>query len=647
MAERVCRTCGTPENGEAAFCHVCDTYLGWSVTSTSVPSTGGGAVAPPPPPPPPPGIRPDTPVRPPVDAPRRDRVLPPAASLTQTEVVVSPEAPATFEVSIKNDSTIVDSYEIHLADPPSWLTLVHSESNLLPATVRTVLVTLAVRPGATAIAQRVKVPIVIRSSVDPAQAAPLEIEVVVPRAGPQALASAHPQVVRLADVAEGTFTLHLDNRAANFARRYHLSASDPEDVVRVGFVPPAVDVPAGGSAEATVRFTAPAPAPGKELSRQLTVTATDPEGAVSVAVTIAQSTAAPPDSLPVRVRLEPAAPALVDTGTTAVNVVLDNRGGHALVKFNLSGRDPGGKVRFQFDHTRVAVQGGTMGYVRVVLETSLPPRGATESRPFSVTAVTDDGHEAEATGTLELSSRPDPITSAALHIHPEHLATKGRKGSYAVDVDNRRGAEPLHVRLSAADEYGTARLAFQPDVLLVPPGQTARAGLVIEHARPAGGATASRRLQVRATSVTGSIEAEATFTQHSENNRRLWAVLTVLLGVCLLLPGIILWAVAPELDSATIESAVRQVADEANAGQMPGSDAVKTTAAGGLLCLLVLCTGLMLLGLTGGGRLVRAAAIVAAVCGVGVLVASSVPIGLPFVVAGSVVAFAGGVMLRR
>ncbi|WP_182380305.1 hypothetical protein [Nocardioides sp. WS12] len=562
-------------------------------------------------------------------------------------MIVSPEAPAIFEVSIKNDSTIVDAYVIHLADPPPWLTLVHSESNLLPATVRTVVVTLAVRPGVTAIAQRVTMPILIRSSTDPTQVTPLEIEVVVPRAGPQALASAHPQVVRLADVAEGTFTVQLDNRAANFDRRYVLSASDPEDVVRVGFIPSTIDLPAGGTAEATVRFSAPAPPPGKDISRQLTITATDPEGAVSVAVTVAQSTAAPPDSLPVRVRLEPAAPALVDTGTTAVNVVLDNRGGRALVKFNLSGRDPGGKVRFQFDHTRVAVQAGTLGYVRVVLETSLPARGATESRAFSVTAVSDDGQEAEATGTLELSSRPDPITSAALHVHPEHLATKGRKGEFTVDVDNRRGAEPLHVRLSGADEYGTARLAFQPDVLLVPPGQAARAGMVIEHARPAGGETASRRVQVRATSATGSIEAEASFTQHAENNRRLWAVVTVLLGVCVILPGIILWAMAPEFDSSTIESAVRQVADEANAGQMPNSDAVMTTAAGALLALLVLSTALMLLGLTGGGRLVRTGAIVAAACGVGVLVASSVPIGLPFVVVGSVVAFAGGVMLRR
>lgn len=631
----------------ADFCHVCDTYLGWSVnTNTAVPPPGGGALAPPPPPPPP-GIRPDTPAQPPVDAPRRDRIAPPVASLTQTEVVVSPEAPATFEVSIKNDSTIVDSYVITLADPPNWLTLVHSESNLLPATVRTVLVTLAIRPGVTAIAQRVKMPIALQSSVDPTQVTQLEIEVVVPRSGPQALATAHPQVIRLADVSEGTFTVELDNRAANFARRYHLSASDAEDVVRVGFVPAVLDVPAGGNAEATVRFSAPAPSPGKDLSRQLMVTATDPEGAVSVTVTVAQSTAAPPDSLPVRVRLEPAAPALVDTGTTAVNVVLDNRGGHALVKFNLSGRDPGGKVRFLFDHTRVAVQAGTLGYVRVVLETSLPPRGASESRPFSVTAVTDDGHESEATGTLELSSRPDPITSAALHIHPEHLATKGRKGSYAVDVDNRRGGEPLHVRLSGADEYGTARLSFQPDVLLVPPGQTARAGLVIEHARPSGGATASRRVQVRATSASGSVESEATFTQHTENLRRLWAVLTVLLGVCVLLPGVILWAVEPELDSNAIDSAVRRVINDANAQQMPDSSAVMTSAAGALLLLLVLSAGLMLLGLTGGGRLVRAAAIVAAVSGVGVLVASGLPIGLPFIIGGAVVAFAGGVMLRR
>ena len=124
-----------------------------------------------------------------------------------------------------------------------------------------------------------------------------------------------------------------------------------------------------------MRFAAPAPPPGKELSRQLIVTATDPDGQVSVPVTVAQSTSPPPESLPVRLRLEPAEVALVETTTAAVNVVLDNRGGHETVKFNLSGRDPGNEVGFRFEHPRVAVRAASLGYVRLVVETSAGPEG--------------------------------------------------------------------------------------------------------------------------------------------------------------------------------------------------------------------------------------------------------------------------------
>lgn len=645
MAERVCRTCGTPENGTAAFCHVCDTYLGWTLNIDIPDPTTDTPL--PPPPPPPPGPSPGQAGAPGPEAPRPDRVLPPVASLKQTEVVVTAGTPGRFDVLLKNDSTIVDSYVILLAEPPGWLELTHSETNLLPATVRTVEVTLAVRPGVLAVAQRVGVPIVLRSSVDPSRATALEIDVVVPRSGPPATLVAQPNLIRLADVTDGTFQLQLDNRAANFARRYELAGTDPEGVVEVRFVPPAVDVPAGGVAQATVLFTAPPPPPGKELSRQLTVTGTDPEGRVSVPVTLAQYTSPPPESLPVRLRLEPAAISMVDTGTAAVNVVLDNRGGHQQVKFNLSGRDPGGRIGFRFDHTRVAVTAGNLGYVRAVLETQPPARGASETRPFTVVAVADDGREIEAAGTLELSSRPDPISSAALHVHPEHLLTKGRKGSYVVDVDNRQGAEPLHVQLTGVDEYGAARLVFQPPVLLVPPGQVARAGLVVEHPRPAGGTTSSRRVQVRASSQTGRIEAEATFTQQSENLRRLWAILTVLLGVCILLPGVVLWLNDPRLDPSTIEGVARQLVDDAQSQRMPSTDNVMTAVAGALLVLLLLCAALMLLGLTGAGRMVRFAAIVAAISSIGVLVGSGVAVGLPFALVGTVIAFAGGVMLRR
>lgn len=671
MAERVCKTCGAPKDEGATFCGVCDTYLGWAVTTEVPVVTPAGTNPPPPPPaPPPPTPTPTSPLptagppaaappgpaaTPPGPAPARaeqrpQQLLPPAATVRQTEVVVAPQAPGELEISVKNDSTIVESYVVELAEPLDWLSLTHDDTHLLPDTVGSTRVTLAVPPGVLAVAQRVRVPLRIRSAVDPARSTPLAVDVVVPPTGPDASVTARPHLVRLEDTTTGGFEVLLDNRQANFTQRYELTATDPEAVVVVEFTPAVVEVPAGGTATATARLTAPAPPPGQQLSRQLTVTAVGADGrdgAVAVPVTIAQITAAPPESLPVRLRLEPATVALVGTGSTRIQVVFDNRGGHESAKFTLAGRDPAGRVGFRFDHGRVAVPAGSLGYVGAVLETPPVAPGASESRPFSVVAVADDGRETEAPGVLELSAAPDPITTARVLVQPEHLVTQGRKGVFVVDVDNRQGAEPLHVQLSGSDEFGRARLAFQPTVLLVPPGQVARAGLTVQCDRPAAGTSSSRRVQVRATSHTGSVAGEATFTQRADDNRRLWAILLVLLGVCLLLAGTALSAAQPALDRNVLDVVARSLVSAAQDNRAPDVGDVLTAGGAGLLGLQLLCAVLMLLGLTGGGRLVRTAAIVALLCGLGVTATTGVVVGLPFVLAGAVAAFAGGVLLRR
>jgi hypothetical protein len=664
--ERVCKTCGTATEGSELFCRVCDTYLGWSVNADAPPEPEA------PPEPPPDRNRDPSPddgsgrsggstsgQAPPRVAPKPDRVVAPVASVKQAEVTVAPGAPGTFAIDLKNDSTIVESYLIHAAAPPDWLTVTHDEANLLPGVLRAVNVTFSVTPGVLAVAQRLTVPFVVRSGVDASFATQLSIDVVVPRSGPAATLTAQPNLIRLQDATEGSFRLRLDNTAANFPRQYRLTGTDPEGVVRLDFVPPAVDVPAGGGAEATVRFDSPAPAPGKDLSRQLTITATDDDGSVAVPVTIAQTTSPPPESLPVRLRLEPAQVTLVDTTTAQVNVVLDNRGGHETTKFTLSGRDPAGEIGFRFEYTRVAVQAGAQGYVRLSLQTTPAPRGGSDERPFTVVAVADDGREIETSGSLEVSSRPDPITVARLYVQPEHLVTTGRRGTFVVDVDNRQGAEPLNVQLSGADEFGRARITFQPAVLAVPPGQVARSNITVEHPRPEPGTPSTRKVLVRAASQTGAIDGSATFTQQSESYRRLWAVLLVLLGAAVMAVGWVIWARDDTVDGLT--GAVRRLIDNAMDPSPPSPDDVLTASAALLLAMVLLSWLLMLLGLTGTGRLVRISAIFAVIWGGLVMLAAPIAEAVDqgvqgagfsagafgLVVLGAAIGFTGGVLLKR
>jgi hypothetical protein len=295
--------------------------------------------------------------------------------------------------------------------------------------------------------------------------------------------------------------------------------------------------------------------------------------------------------------------------------------------------------------------------VRLFLETAPVPKGATDSRPFSVVATADDGREIEAAGTLELSSHADPITTARVYVQPEHLAVKGRKGKYAVDVDNRQGGEPLEVRLSGSDEFGRARISFQPPALTVPAGQVARAIAVIEHPRPEGGSSSTRQVQVLATSLTGSVSGRAAFTQQADSYRKLWAVLLVLLGAMLVAFAGAKWATDPPVDG--VRGPVERLFDNSTQGTAPASTDIVAVTVTVMTAMVLFCVATMLLGLVGTGRLVRVSAVFAALWSAGVVLAdpftrlisfdpgqrpvsSLIALALP----GAVLAFAGGVLLK-
>jgi hypothetical protein len=641
MADQVCGTCGTSNPESASFCRVCDTFLGWhedleeptpgpaSVPAEAASETSERSAS----------VQEDGTPTPP-----QERVRPPLVSPDTADVVVTPTAPGTFELSIKNDSTIVDSYVIQPSAPPSWLTVVHSDTNLLPDQVRTVQVTLAIRPLELALAQETIIPLQLRSTVDPSQFAEVAVSVVVPKEGPPATLVAHPSLIRLEDRGQGACSLRFDNGAANFPRRYRLSAADPEGVVVFEFAPPTVEVAAGETADAVVRFAAPEPPPGRDVTRQLTVTGEDEDGPVSVQVTVSQSTMPEPERQPVRMRVEPSKVTVVDSSTATVDLLIDNRAGTDLVKVNLSGRDEARAVSFDFEFRRVAIPAGKQGWVRVKLATAPPPRGQSVSRPFTIVAA-DGVAEVEAAGTIEVTSRQAAIATAQVRLVPEHLVVSSRKGTFAVDVDNRYGVENLVVHLSGADEFGRARLRFSPTDLTVPPGRQVRATLVVEHPRPPGGSSESRRVQVYATSGNDTIQADAVMTQRAASYQRLWAILTTLVGVVLIVLGVIVYRVNPAMDGA--EAGVRSLISDAMDGSTPAEAEIRTGVAVTALGIVLLSAVIIALGMTSStGRGVKGGAIFAALGAVAATVGIMVFGGLALVLIGAVVAFIGGILLR-
>ncbi len=640
MPEQVCQNCGASNPETASFCHACDSFLGWhddvdeapqgppgeAATGASDAGTAAGTdeeTAPPPP---------------------SDRVRPPAVSTERSEVVVAPDAPGTFQMVVRNNSTIVDSYVINVADPPTWLTIAHTDTNLLPDETRTVQLTLAVRPRTLAVAQRVEVRLRVQSAVDPTRAAEVPMSVVVPPSGPPAVLVAHPTLVRLEDRSQGAFALRLDNRAANHARLYRMSASDPEGVVVLDFVPPEVDVPAGETSQVTVRFAVPEPPPGKDATRQLTVTATDEDGPVAVQVTIVQATAPEPERQPLKLRLEPSQVSAVDSTTADLDLVVDNRGRYDDVVVSLRGRDPANAVSFVFDHNGFTLPAGQAWRLGMRLAAALPPPGQSMTRPFTVVAIAG-GLEAVVSGTFELTARPAAVATARVRLVPDHLVVSSRRGTFAIELDNRLGAEPLEVALSGEDEFGRAGFTFSPAHVAVPPGQVGRTSVVVEHQKPAGGTSKSRRVRVTAAAADGAVHGEAVFTQEARSYRRLWGILAVVVGALLVALGV--WGYTGESEVSGVESAVRSLIDDAESQSTPDAVHVRLVVAAAALGVVLLAAVVMLFGLIGKtGRSVRIASVLAALAVVVATVSSRVTGGIALVLVGAVIAFVGGIVMR-
>ncbi|MBO9556760.1 zinc ribbon domain-containing protein [Cellulomonas sp.] len=648
MADRICSVCGASNPPDAAFCRVCDTYFDWdgpgdapkathetaasqggttgTTTTTATASTGPTAEQP---------TGDEATPRPQTEP----RAAVPVALLEQTEVVVTPQSPGTVGIVLKNASDIVDGIVVHPAAPPPWLVMTQEDANLYPGETRTVQVTFATRPGVLVVAQQVDVPLVVRSSIDPAKLVEVSVQLTVPRLGPPPTLSPRPTLVHVNDTGEGQFTLSFDNRAANYPHHYTLSAHDPEDVVRVGFLPPAVDVPAGGTVETTVRFTAPEPEPGQEVSRQVTITATSEDGQVTSVVTITQRTAAPPERHPVAVRLEPSHLQATGDGTVAFDVVIDNRASDVGVALSLGGRDPQRLVAFSFGENRLVVGPHRVTTVHALLRTAAPPPGTTQTRQFTV--VANDGEtEVEAPGVLEVTSRAAPITTARLQVEPSTLATQDRHGVFGVHVDNRKGADVLRVRLAGTDEFGRARLTFTPPEVAVPAGQVATVRLSVDSEPPPGGQTSSRRLRITASDGSSAVEAEATLTQTSTDHRPAAKRWLVVLGSLLAMFG----AVLPWLGTMIDPNSVIAVATDAAEGNQA---AIAPTATAASTVLVVLLGIMMLFGLNStSGRGIRFAAVLMILIAVGAAVAGAPGTGLVLVVVGAVLGFIGGVLAR-
>jgi hypothetical protein len=494
-----CDQCGRTNPPGTRFCGACHHYL-WS----DGPGTGTGVRATVPEP-----VATGAHRAPAPEPERASDARPPVVEVVDEEVTFDPVTGGGFDLRVANPSSIVEGYRVEVVAPPPWLVPEDPTIELLPGTDTVVRVGLGARPDTLVVAARLRLGVRVRLRSDERLHSDVDVALTVPPVGGPAQIRTDPAVVRLQDTRHGRFSVHLDNRGCNHPQRYELSGTDDEGVVRFGFAPPVVEVPAGGGATVGVQVDSPAPAPGEQSSRRLTIRAAAGEVGVETVVGLIQRSSA----VSVRLRLEPGLLRTVDLPQAELGVVVDNRAGVRDQRLRLGGRDLEKQVTFAFRSPEVVVAAGTQQRVPARLRAPMPGAGEEVTRQFTVTA-TDGRHESEVSGSWVQSSSHAPISSAVIRLDPEHVRSWDRPDAQVgVLVDNRRGLRPLRVRLSGSDPEGAVRFGFTPPVLQIAPGRAGRAGLVVAAPPPPPGEETVRTLRVRAGDESGAVEATGAFHQ--------------------------------------------------------------------------------------------------------------------------------------
>ena len=554
MDDIICQQCGTRNEPGTQFCVECQSYLSWGETrETNLAALQAQAppvevdpepadVAPEPVPDPAPVVRstadpvtpqpstpqpstqqPSTTPRPTARPQPATRPQPAAGSSTarmgSAAVEVMPGGDSeTIQVQVYNLSQIVDAYRIWAPDAPDWLAVSEQEVRLLPGSNDRAPVTVRIAGGRLVPAGVNTLVIRVQSVAHPEITVDQPVELTVPGVEVPLLLRLEPSVVRVRDDQPGQLQAIIDNGIGNQARRVTLSGRDPEGVVRFAITPDVLDVPAGATAAAAVRLTAPTPDPGQTATRQLTILAVDGEEQVTASATLMQTAT---EEAPLSMRVEPTLVRVRDADNGRLDVVVDNRGGLRTRRVFLGGRDPERIVHFAFSPPSLDVLAGEIGTARLRIEAPPPAPGQEVSRSFSVLVTSPGTPDLEATATFVQATSAAPV-DVPLVVRTDPSVVRVRDAAVAqfeVLVDNRGGHRPRRVFLSGRDPERVVRFTFFPPSLDVLPGEIGRARVRIEAPPPDFGQESTRQITVVAAESGGrdapprEVEASGSFVQ--------------------------------------------------------------------------------------------------------------------------------------
>ncbi len=556
VTELICPSCGEHNSAGTQFCTSCNTYLAWEMNTAAAGANGTAALVgsaqlqraqPPaeglPAAQQPPASRPSpadertTVLRPPprpvsaadmtaaatsipaapipVQSVRVPTRTPPPpvqlfrAVIEPAAVTVTPGGvPAAVSVQVFNLFSVVDGFTVELVSPPAFLKVDPVLVRLLPNTDETIELTLGLPLTPMVAAGVHQLTIAVRSSthLGVTFTAPVTLTVGVID-GPIAL-SLEPSLIRAKDTESAQSRLVAENLSGNRPVPLTLDGTDPEGLVRFTFAPSVLTVPAGGTATAVVRLSAPLPDPGQQVSRAITLTAADGTREMTVSGTFAQA-AAPRE---VRLSLEPSVVKIRDSGWAQLRLLAENPGGTQPIRLTLRASDPEHAVRFTFNPPVLLIPPGGMAASGIRLEAPEPEPGQEITRALTISA--GDGRDTvSVTGTLTQIASP---LALSVRLEPSLVRVRDNVfGQTQVVADNRASRRPLRLVLGGSDPERVVQFTFNPPVLVVGPGEIAAAHLLLQAPLPDDGQETSRPITIRATAGDRIVDTAGTYLQSS------------------------------------------------------------------------------------------------------------------------------------
>ncbi len=406
-----CSACGEQNAADAQFCSSCRSYLGWEDqddTQIRLPPVGST-----------PGS--DDPS--PTPEKRRQPLPPPPeerdsfeAGIDVTDATVTLDgAPATVTVNVANTSTLVDSYLVDAVDPPSWLKVKAGKAELLPSSSGTVVAELSLVSHGLVPAQQLSVVLRVSNSNGRSTYRDLPVAVSVPVVTAPLVLRAEPRQLRVRDPGPGVCRVVVSNAGTNRWAQIRLSATDPEQVVRTTWSSAQLQVPPGGEESTEVRFEAPLPEPGGEITRTITITVKDGNRTAETAVTLAQS-AAEPAIEQLELRLEPSVLRLGGRHRGSLTAMVDNRRGTTPVGVSLTGHDQEKRLGFTISPGSLQVQPGQAATARVTVTAPRTQPGQEVIRAFTIAATDGRADKSVEGRVIQLASSRRGIARIVLTV---------------------------------------------------------------------------------------------------------------------------------------------------------------------------------------------------------------------------------------